>query len=171
MIRIQKDIIVKDLEKKIVLLVGPRQCGKTWLAKDIARSFQKSLYLNYDQINDRKIIQDQSWLPSTDLLIFDELHKMPDWKNYLKGVFDTKPNDQRILVTGSARLDIYDKLGDSLAGRYFRHRLLPVSLAELKQASEPVNIDKILEPVLDLLPEELLKELKSFIKSVEKYKK
>jgi predicted AAA+ superfamily ATPase len=145
MIRVQKDIIVKDLEKKIVLLVGPRQCGKTWLAKDIARSFQKSLYLNYDQINDRKIIQDQSWLPSTDLLIFDELHKMPNWKNYLKGVFDTKPGNQRILVTGSARLDIYDKLGDSLAGRYFRHCLLPLSLAELKQASESRSMEKILE--------------------------
>lgn len=145
MIRPQKNMILKDLEKKIVLLVGPRQCGKTWLAKDIARGFPNSLYLNYDQIKDRKIIQEQSWLESTDLLILDELHKMPDWKNYLKGVFDTKPPSMRLLVTGSARLDVYDKLGDSLAGRYFRHRLLPLSLSELKNASEPVNIKKIIE--------------------------
>ena len=145
MIRPQKEIIVKDLEKKIVLLVGPRQSGKTWLAKDIAKCFSNSIYLNYDQLLDRKIIKDQSWLDNTDLLILDELHKMPDWKNYLKGIYDTKLDSMRILVTGSARLDVFDKLGDSLAGRYYRHRLLPISLAELKQASEEHNINRLLE--------------------------
>lgn len=145
MIRAQKRIILDDLEKKLVLLVGPRQSGKTWLAKDIAKSYNNSLYLNYDQLMDRKIIKDQSWLDTVDLLILDELHKMPDWKNYLKGVFDTKPQSLRILVTGSARLDIYDKLGDSLAGRYFRHRLLPISLAELCTSSETPDIEKLLE--------------------------
>lgn len=76
----------------------------------------------------------ESWLNNTELLIFDELHKMPNWKNYLKGVFDTKPANLKILVTGSARLDLYDQIGDSLAGRYFRHRLLPFSLAEIKKS-------------------------------------
>jgi predicted AAA+ superfamily ATPase len=145
MIRVQKNIILKDLAKKIVLLVGPRQSGKTYLAKDIAQSFSHSLYLNYDHIQDRKIIKDQSWLEKTDLLILDELHKMLDWKNYLKGVFDTKPQTMGVLVTGSARLDVYDRVGDSLAGRYFRHRLLPLSLSELKQSSEPCDIDRLLE--------------------------
>jgi predicted AAA+ superfamily ATPase len=70
---------------------------------------------------------------------------MPDWKNYLKGLFDTKLEHQSILVTGSARLDIFDRVGDSLAGRYFRHRLLPLSLSELKQFNEPINIDQLLE--------------------------
>lgn len=145
MIRAQKSIILNDLEKKLVLLVGPRQSGKTWLAKDIAKSFSNSLYLNYDQLTDRKIIHDQSWLDNLDLLILDELHKMPDWKNYLKGLFDTKPQSLRLLVTGSARLDVYDKIGDSLAGRYFRHRLLPISLSELTQSKENVDIDRLLE--------------------------
>lgn len=145
MIRAQKSTILKDLEKKIVLLVGPRQSGKTYLAKDIAKSFNNALYLNYDQIKDREIINNQTWLAKTDLLILDELHKMPDWKNYLKGVFDTRPDTMRILVTGSARLDIYDRIGDSLAGRYFRHRLLPVSLSELQQSFEPLDIDRLLE--------------------------
>jgi len=143
--RAQKDIIIRDLDKKIILLVGPRQSGKTWLAKDIARDFPNSLYLNYDQLLDRKIIQDQSWLDITDFLILDELHKMPDWKNYLKGLFDTKPESMKILVTGSARLDVYDRLGDSLAGRYFRHRLLPFSLAEISKTPEAVDINKMIE--------------------------
>lgn len=143
--RVQKERILKDLEKKIVLLVGPRQAGKTWLAKDIAREFRNSVYLNYDQILDRKIIRAQSWLPTTDILVLDELHKMEDWKNYLKGVYDTKQPSMKILVTGSARLDIYDQLGDSLAGRYFRHRLLPLSLAELIQVGENTDIDRLIE--------------------------
>ena len=61
MIRVQKNIIIKDLEKKIVLLVGPRQSGKTWLAKNIAADFPNSVYLNYDQIKDRDIINKQSF--------------------------------------------------------------------------------------------------------------
>lgn len=145
MIRIQKHKIITDLNKKIALLVGPRQAGKTWLAKDIAKSFSNSLYLNYDDTKDREKIHKQSWLESTDLLIFDELHKMPNWKTYLKGIFDTRLEHQKILVTGSARLEIYDKVGDSLAGRYFCHHLLPLSLAELKQAGETTNIDRLLE--------------------------
>jgi predicted AAA+ superfamily ATPase len=143
--RSQKDIIIRDLSKKIVLLVGPRQSGKTWLAKDVAKSFKNSVYLNYDQITDRKIMRDQSWLNTVDLLILDELHKMPDWKNYLKGVFDTKPETMSILVTGSARLDIYNKIGDSLAGRYFKHRLVPISLAELSQVGESCDIGRLIE--------------------------
>lgn len=143
--RLQKNLILKDLEKKIVLIVGPRQAGKTWLAKDIAKDFGKTVYLNYDQILDREIINSQSWLPTTELLILDELHKMDNWKNYLKGVYDTKPESMKILVTGSARLDIYNQLGDSLAGRYFRHRLFPFSLAELVQTGEPTDIEKLIE--------------------------
>jgi predicted AAA+ superfamily ATPase len=143
--RIQEEWILRDLGKKIVLLVGPRQAGKTWLAKKIAASFPNSVYLNYDQFTDREILIKQSWLPTTDLLILDELHKMPDWKNYLKGLYDTKPSSMRLLVTGSARLDIYDKLGDSLAGRYFRHRLLPISLSELRQVQEEPDIDKLMD--------------------------
>jgi len=142
--RIQKKEILKDLEKKIVLLVGPRQAGKTWLAKDIAKEFPHSIYLNYDQVQDREIMHAQSWLGTTDLLVLDELHKMDGWKNYLKGVYDTKPESMRILVTRSARLDIYDQLGDSLAGRYFRHRLLPLSLSELKQLHEPLDLDRLI---------------------------
>lgn len=141
--RIQKEIILKDLQKKMVFLVGPRQVGKTWLAKEIATEFSNSLYLSYDKQSDKEIIHSEGWLNTTDLLILDELHKMPDWKNYLKGIYDTKPSTMSILVTGSARLDIFAQIGDSLAGRYFKHRLLPISAAECLQAHLPVDLDKL----------------------------
>lgn len=133
--RTQTPYILKDLDKKMVFLVGPRQVGKTWLAKKIGESFLHSQYLNYDRFEDRKIIQKEAWLDTTDLLILDELHKMPNWKNYLKGVYDTKKEALKILVTGSARLDIIRQIGDSLAGRFFAHHLMPFSPAELKNTS------------------------------------
>lgn len=143
--RIQTTAILNDLAKKMVLLVGPRQAGKTWLAKHIASHFSSSIYLNYDQFSDRSVILEQRWLPSTELVILDELHKMPDWKNYLKGLYDTKSPNTRLLITGSARLDIFNHIGDSLAGRYFRHRLMPLSPAELKQVGVAVDLDRLLK--------------------------
>lgn len=132
--RLQKEQILKDLSKKIVFLVGPRQVGKTWLAKEISTHFEHSVYLNYDNLADRDIIKKQAWREKTELLVLDELHKMAEWKNYLKGVFDTRLPNQKILVTGSARLDVLRQAGDSLAGRFFTHRLLPLSVRELDWA-------------------------------------
>jgi predicted AAA+ superfamily ATPase len=143
--RAQKQEIIRDLNKKMVLLAGPRQAGKTTLAKTIAKEFNSSLYLSYDRLADRKIIQEESWLPSVELIIFDEIHKMEGWKNYLKGVFDTKDPHQKILVTGSARLEIFNQVGDSLAGRFFLHRLMPLSPAECKKMEVPFTVDHFLE--------------------------
>ncbi|EKD76012.1 MAG: hypothetical protein ACD_43C00255G0001 [uncultured bacterium] len=142
--RIQSDYILKDLAKKMVFIVGPRQAGKTWLAKEITKSFQHPVYLNYDRREDRAIIQSEAWLESTNLLVIDELHKMPNWKQYIKGVFDTKPQHMAILVTGSARLDTFKSAGESLAGRYFVHHLLPLSPAELRNTSYTQDLNRLL---------------------------
>ena len=143
--RYQKKAILKDLQKKMVLLSGPRQSGKTTLSKMIAKEHKSSVYLTYDRLEDRKIILDEGWLESTELIILDEIHKMPKWKNYLKGIYDTKSSFQKILVTGSARLEIFNQVGDSLAGRYFLHRLMPLSPAECEKVNEEYTIDKFLQ--------------------------
>jgi len=142
--RTQKNNIIADLNKKIIFLVGPRQVGKTWLAKEIAKGFEHAVYLNYDRAEDKDIIKNEAWLDNTELLILDELHKMKHWKNYLKGVFDTKLPQLKILVTGSARLDTFRRGGDSLAGRYFTHHLLPFSPKELRDEDIGTDIDRFI---------------------------
>lgn len=121
--------IQRDLRKKIVLLSGPRQVGKTTLAKALTRTHE---YLNYDAVSDRQTIRAQAWKRDTELLILDELHKMKKWKGWLKGIYDTEKGKPPILVTGSSRLDIAKKMGDSLAGRHFSFRLHPLTMRELK---------------------------------------
>ena len=131
------------MTRKMVFITGPRQVGKTSLAQTISAGVEKSVYLNYDNYSHRDIIRQAAWLPETRLLVLDELHKMPDWKNYLKGIYDTKPSCLQILVTGSARLDAFRQTGDSLAGRFFRHRLNPLSMAEIPGAGG-AELDRLL---------------------------
>lgn len=120
--------IVIDLQKKIVLVAGPRQCGKTTLAKGLGSSFD---YLNYDNLDDRSDILQRKWSRDKELIIFDELHKMPKWKAWLKGIYDKEADGPSLLVTGGARLNTFRKTGDSLAGRHFYFRLHPLDLKEL----------------------------------------
>jgi len=142
--RAQQDLISKDLTRKMVFLTGPRQVGKTSLALSIAEEQELSVYLNYDNFSHRDVIRKAAWLPETRLLILDELHKMENWKNYLKGIYDTKPGHLQILVTGSVRLDTFRQSGDSLAGRFFRHRLNPLSMAEIPAATDK-TLNRLLE--------------------------
>lgn len=131
--RFQEGLIARDLNRKMVFLTGPRQVGKTTLARNIGRVHPRLYYLNYDSADDRLVFMRRQWDRKADLVVLDEVHKHRTWKTILKGVYDTEGVRPRLLVTGSARLDIYRRGGDSLAGRYFRHRLLPFSVAELKR--------------------------------------
>ena len=125
--------LTQDFGKKIQLLSGPRQVGKTTLSQQLAADYQ---YLNYDRAEHRQIMMEAAWDRKQKLVIFDELHKMPQWKQWLKGIYDTEKHGPSLLVTGSARLDTYRKVGDSLAGRYFQYRLNPLTLNELKTVEE-----------------------------------
>jgi uncharacterized protein len=129
------DAIQSDLKQKMVLLMGPRQVGKTTLAQNLGQRSANPLYLNFDKQSDRSTIVQASWLPIHDYVVLDEIHKMGEWKNYLKGVYDTKPKTQQLLVTGSARLDTFRQSGESLAGRYFKWRLHPLSVKEISADS------------------------------------
>jgi len=138
--------IKEDLKEKIVLLTGPRQTGKTTLSKMLMTGFD---YFNFDNAEDRLSLLEKSWDRSKDLIIFDELHKLKNWKSWLKGIYDTEGVPPSILVTGSAKLDIYKKVGDSLAGRFFQFRLHPLDLKEIKNILNPENLQTELDKLLN----------------------
>ena len=159
--RFIETFIIKDLSKKMVFLGGPRQVGKTTLAQSILKNFsyqkrKKGLYLNWDFDEDRYRIMEKIWDEDHQLIVFDELHKYRLWKNWIKGIYDKTHSVHRFLVTGSARLDIYRKGGDSLLGRYHYWRLHPFTLDELPSKMKPgeglkrlMRVGGFPEPFLD----------------------
>lgn len=141
---IQKSVL-EDLEKKIILLIGPRQVGKTTFSKNLITSYD---YLNFDSAKDKLKIVKQQWDRNKKLVIFDEVHKMRHWKKWIKGVYDTEGLKPNILVTGSARMDTVRKMGDSLAGRHFTYHLMPLDLKELSH--QILDIKETFERLLKL---------------------
>lgn len=154
--RYLRTFILNDLKKKMVFLGGPRQCGKTTLAKDILGEYPRGAYYNWDLDEHRQMILKKKWSDSDRLLVFDEIHKYKSWKNWLKGVFDTQRENHHMLVTGSARLDVYRRGGDSLLGRYHYWRLHPFTLSEIPNKITPheafdrlMSVGGFPEPFLD----------------------
>lgn len=130
--RYLEEQVRQDLQKKMVFLGGPRQVGKTTLSEQFA---VPGAYLNWDDPLDKENILKNKF-PNTPIWIFDEIHKYRQWRNLLKGLYDKNKNSKKILVTGSARLDLYRFAGDSLQGRYHYLRLHPLSLDELGSQSQ-----------------------------------
>jgi hypothetical protein len=111
--------------------------------------------------DDRRILLAQTWSPRADILVFDEIHKMAQWKSYLKGVYDGRAAGQAILVTGSARMETFRQSGESLAGRYFPAHLHPFSVrewVELTGAGPDDALDRLIER--GGMPEPFLAETK-----------
>lgn len=127
-----ESVILNDLQKKMVMIAGPRQCGKTTLAKTIAKKSKCPWsYYNWDIDTDKRLIMKGALAADSRLWVLDELHKFRKWRNWLKGQFDQHHPSHEFLITGSAKLETYSRGGDSLQGRYFLHRLHPFTLAEL----------------------------------------
>ena len=158
--RIYTSVIREHLKhhQQMIFLVGPRQAGKTTvslMAKEFSEQF---FYLNWDNVDHRKIIIEgvkgvigfiglDKLAKEAPIVVFDEIHKYSKWKTFLKGFFDMYKGKVKIIVTGSSRLDVYKRGGDSLMGRYFPYRLHQLSLSELervnlseKEISEPIQI-------------------------------
>lgn len=130
--------IEEDLSQKMVFMAGPRQVGKTTFAKQLLEKGELPLqdrYMNWDSPEDRENIIRERFPISEGLLVLDEIHKYSRWRQVVKGLFDTRGSELKILVTGSAKLDYYRHGGDSLQGRYHFHRLYPFSFAEIKGKS------------------------------------
>jgi uncharacterized protein len=144
--RIYQTIIQDHLAqyRQMVFLSGPRQTGKTTLSQACVVDQYPYQYLNWDNIVHRELILKgieaiyQQFQPDVlmasnkiPVIIFDEIHKYKNWKTMLKGYFDTIQDRCKIIVTGSAKLNVYRRGGDSMMGRYFSYRIHPLSVAEI----------------------------------------
>lgn len=130
--------IKSDLQRKMVLLAGPRQCGKTTLGLEIldaASSGDRGRYLNWDSLHDRDLILQERFPAGPGPIVLDEIHKYTRWRQVVKGLFDRRKEEVQILVTGSAKLDHYRHGGDSLQGRHHFLRLHPLSFTEIGGSS------------------------------------
>lgn len=153
--------------KEMIFLTGPRQSGKTTLAQQmIGTLFTNVCYFNYDFIESKKILREEPYFfekidrkdLSLPLVIFDEIHKHDNWKNYLKGVYDKFREQYKFLVSGSGRLDTFQKSGDSLVGRYFMFHLYPLTLGEIGNSDlspqnlldNPINVPLFRNELWDL---------------------
>lgn len=147
---------------KMIFLSGPRQVGKTFLVKSrLAETGNTTLYFNWDDpLVRREYVKNphflkapiaQSAAGTRPLVAFDEIHKHKDWKNILKGLYDLHAPEVQFIVTGSARLDYFKASGDSLIGRHFSYKLLPIGLAEAAENFSAV----INDPGIFIAPEKM----------------
>lgn len=135
--------------RQMAFIAGPRQVGKTTTSTVFRK---KNFYLSWDNENHQRIILegpksiiDAIGLTDIRTIIFDEIHKYPHWKNFIKGFFDTYEKERfDIVVTGSAKLNVYRKGADSLMGRYFLYRMHPLTVAEI--ASPGLRLKEIRVP-------------------------
>lgn len=157
-------------EKPMIFLAGPRQAGKTTLARMVSSTFSNSVYFNWDLVTNKRLLVEKPTFfeeinrkdNTPPLIVFDEIHKYKKWKNYLKGIYDEFSDRYKFLVLGSGRLNVFQKGGDSLAGRYFLFTLWPFTLAELGQRrrmfadfiNNPLKLDGI-DKSLDKIWEQL----------------
>lgn len=156
--------------RQMVFLSGPRQVGKTTLARSITSRLTNSSYFNWDNVDHRELILQglRGTIDAMDLeqaheenafAVFDELHKYTHWRDFLKGLYDTYPSF-RALVTGSASLAVFSRGGDSLRGRYFLYHLHPFSVAELN--GPVINESATINRVPKQLPQEQWEALLRF---------
>lgn len=158
--RIYDTILIEhcSLYEQMAFLCGPRQVGKTTISQNIHSNQQHYRYLNWDNIDNRSTILDgatkilqhipiEATLPEKPIIIFDEIHKYKHWKTFLKGFIDSYKGKLHILVTGSAKLNVYRRGGDSLMGRYFLYRAHPLSIGELIKLTVPTQEYTLPQPV------------------------
>jgi predicted AAA+ superfamily ATPase len=169
--------------EQILFLSGPRQVGKTTIAKSCSKLTDYFKYLNWDKILDREQIllgenaalnglPMHTLLEKKPIIVFDEIHKYKHWRTFLKGLIDEYKGDLDVLVTGSAKLNLYRRGADSLMGRYFNCRVHPFSIAEMNRTELPSEIISLPKKIQDDkfqalfefggFPEPLIKQDKKF---------
>lgn len=141
--RIYETLVKEHFEQyeQMLFLAGPRQVGKTTISLAAKTLTDDFFYFNWDTQEHRQLILKgpitfanslnlQKLQKKLPIIVLDEIHKYFKWKSFLKGLYDNYKDKLKIIVTGSAKLDVYRTGGDSLMGRYFLYRVHPITIAE-----------------------------------------
>jgi uncharacterized protein len=149
---IEKELIKSFFKKKVMIIVGPRQIGKTTLLHDILKkSKEKSLWLNADEADIKRQLQQAT--TSTQLLqlfgkakliVIDEAQQIEDIGLKLKLVADAQP-DLQIIATGSSAFELLQKSNEPLTGRKKENQLYPISFSEMVNHTSLMTEKRILE--------------------------
>ena len=140
---IKRDIAVKILNDlnyyPVLAIVGPRQSGKTTLAKNI---FKDKPYINLEDLENRSFAQDDpkgflAQFPNA--VVIDEVQRVPELLSYIQVIVDEKKQNGMYILTGSQNFLLMESVSQSLAGRVSIFNLLPLSVSELKNAQLSKN--------------------------------
>jgi len=138
---------------KVVVIYGPRRCGKTTLLKKFLDGLpknEKSLYVNGEDIFVREYLSSESIVKLTEfigdnkILTIDEAQKIPNIGINLKLIVDNL-SDIKVVATGSSSFDLQHQIGEPLTGRKISLRLFPLSQMELSKIESRHETDAHLE--------------------------
>jgi uncharacterized protein len=133
---IERDVFKSIANNPVTAIIGPRQCGKSTLAKHIARQIDKeSIYLDLEKPSDLSKLADPEWflgLQKDKLICLDEIQRKPDLFPIMRSLVDQWAGNGHFLVLGSASRDLLRQSSESLAGRISYKRLTPFLISELK---------------------------------------
>lgn len=140
--------ILPNIEKALVqfpavALLGPRQAGKTTLARSVGSSHVNSLYLDLERPSDLAKLADPELFLSRhvgQLVVLDEIQRQPDLFPVLRALIDENRRPGRFLLLGSASPQLLRQTSESLAGRISFHELAPFDVSEIKPKKADVGV-------------------------------
>ncbi|MDD5185448.1 MAG: ATP-binding protein [Paludibacter sp.] len=148
---LEKVIITRLFKRKAIVIIGPRQVGKTTLLHLISeKTDKKLLFLNCDEPDIRKKLelptstQLKAIIGDAELIMIDEAQRVKDIGITLKLLIDNLP-DKQVVVTGSSALELSNSINEPLTGRKFEYKMLPFSFAEMVNANGLLEESRLLE--------------------------
>jgi len=137
--RIESTRIKKYLKNfPAVAILGPRQCGKSTLARHLLKDYKDALYLDLENLEDRLKLSDPGLffhLHAGKLICLDEIQRVPELFPILRSVMDEENKNGQFLILGSASRELLRQSSESLAGRLIYQELSPFQYIETGQDS------------------------------------